>query len=306
MILDDQPQEPKADDDAPRLMTRLLKWVSAALLVASMAGVGHLLLRWEPQYLPVRVVSIEGEVRRLPRERLQETLIGNIDGGILTLDLNALKDAVEALAWVHTASVRRDWPDRLTLSVVEHEPMARWGARGLVTAEGILFRPDEEELPRGLPRMTAEDDQAPAMVRLFRDWQPRFEALGVGIVSLKQDARGALSLGTDADFVLVLGKQSIAERVSRFLRAYPAVAAAGRPARVDMRYSNGLAVTWAPAGGSDDPGRTARVGRDPAGPRSGTGALALDQRSTGLHRPSSRGPGPFVRPGAPDRGPSRS
>jgi cell division protein FtsQ len=244
---------------------RLLKWGSAAFLVGVMISAAQLLLRWEPRYLPIRVVSVEGEVRRLPRSKLQETVLRHLRGGILTQDLEALKAAVEEIAWIDTASLRRVWPDRLVLSAHEHEPMARWGDDGLVTAAGTVFRPGGQELPRGLPSLSGEDTRSVEVVRRYRAWRPRLEAVGLGVAALGMDARGAWTLSTDAGFTLALGKREIDERMRRFLLVYPSLIAAGRPATVDMRYSNGLAVSWKEAG--EGQGRSVEQTAEALGPQ---------------------------------------
>jgi len=133
------------------------------------------------------------------------------------------------------------------ISVREHKPLARWGDDGLVTAEGRVFRPDRHEIPHGLPRLAGPDDQAPQVVARFRAWQPLLKSQGLSILALEDDPRGAWTLTMDAGFNLLLGKTDVDSRLERFLRAYPNILAAGRPARVDMRYSNGLAVSWSGA-----------------------------------------------------------
>jgi cell division protein FtsQ len=238
----DAPQA--AAEGASSLGRRVLRGLTALLLIGLMAGGAQLLLRFEPDYLPLRVVSVEGEVRRLPLDLLQSTVSERLDGGILTQDLGCLKAAVEELAWVHTAAVRRIWPDRLLISVFEHEPYAYWGDDGLVTAGGIVFRPPAQEMPKGLPRLGGSDDLAPLVTRRMLSWAPRFARRGLAIVALEVDARGAWKLDTDAGFAVLLGTGQVEERAERFLVAYPHIAEAGLPARVDMRYSNGLAVSW--------------------------------------------------------------
>jgi cell division protein FtsQ len=263
-----------------------------------MAGGGHLLLRLEPSYLPVRVVSVEGEVHRLPLRLLQDTVSGRLDGGILTQDLGSLKAAVEDLAWVHTAGVRRIWPDRLVISVFEHEPVARWGEDALVTGAGIVFRPDPSEIPKGLPRLSGADDQAPRVTRELQRWRPKFEREGLSILALRLDPRGAWALHTDAGFDVLLGTQNIGQRMDRFLGAYPAIEEAGRPERVDMRYSNGLAVSWMSV---DQLGLSADEER---------AGIRIAPPLAGVERPDAE-PGIseillLSRPAAPDRWPPRS
>lgn len=244
---------PVGPDPRPGVTGQLLRWLAAALMLGVMAGGGHWFLQREAEYLPVRVVTVDGQVRRLSRERLEETVIGHLNGGILTQDLEALKSAVEALPWVRSASLRRIWPDRLELAVVEHEPLSRWGDAALVTADGVVFRPPIADFPPGLPRLAGSDERAPEVVRRYLDLAPRFVARGLAIDNLECDARGAWSARLAQGFTLALGKLEVDERARRFLRAYPSLAAAGRPATVDMRYSNGLTVVWAGAAIDESP-----------------------------------------------------
>lgn len=244
---------------------RLLRWALALVLLA-LEGAGlYLLLRSEPMALPVRVVTVEGEVKHLSPERLEETVLAHMSGGIVTQDLHALKAAVEALPWVRSASLRRHWPDRIELAVVEQVAVARWGEDALVSAEGVVFRPEDGVLPPGLSKLVARDEHAPTLVARLEAWEAPLAALGLRIDTLILDARGAYSLQLDAGFTLALGKAQVTERIERFLRVYPRLAAVATPTLVDMRYSNGLALRWAPAqatqgdavaGGS---GRAARV-----------------------------------------------
>ncbi|MBP8290322.1 MAG: cell division protein FtsQ/DivIB [Chromatiaceae bacterium] len=241
------PTPPPIPRHDPKVVWRLFKGFSGLILIAILVGGAQWLLRLESEYLPVRVVSIEGEVRQMTLQQIQDRVGQTLDAGILTQDLAAIQAAIKELPWVSSAGVRRAWPDRLVISVREHKPLARWGDDGLVTAEGRVFRPDRHEIPHGLPRLAGPDDQGPQVVARFQAWQPLLKSQGLSILALEDDPRGAWTLTTDAGFNLLLGKTEVDSRLERFLRAYPHILAAGRPARVDMRYSNGLAVSWSGA-----------------------------------------------------------
>ncbi len=242
-----QPSHPPVPRLDPKVAWRLFKGFSGLMLIALLIAGAHWLLRLESEYLPVRVVSIEGEVRQMTLQQIQDRVGQTLDAGILTQDLAAIQSAIKELSWISSAGVRRAWPDRLVISVREHKPLARWGDDSLVTAEGRVFRPDRHEIPHGLPRLSGPDDQGPQVVARFQAWQPLLKAQGLSILALEDDPRGAWTLTTDAGFNLLLGKTEVDSRLERFLRAYPHILAAGRPARVDMRYSNGLAVSWSGA-----------------------------------------------------------
>lgn len=225
------------------LIARLL---TAIVILAALVMAGVIAADWEPRVLPIVTVTIDGEMRGLSKESLQETISEHISGGILTQDLQSLQQQVEALPWIDRASARRVWPDRIVFTVLEHEAMARWGENGLVTAEGVVFRPRDGRLPAGLPRLDGADDMAPEVARRFQQWHPRLAELGLIVDGVARNTRGDWSVALLGGTELLLGTADLDIRFERLLGAYPQVEAIGIPIRIDLRYSNGFAVRWLP------------------------------------------------------------
>lgn len=225
------------------------RWLVALGVAVGSIATGATLLRLEPQILPIRVVTVDGAVSRVSAPVLARTVNERLQGGMLTQDLRVLHQAVVALPWVHTASLRRVWPDQVRLEVTEHQPIARWGEDGLATAAGLVFRPGRAALPAGLPRLEGSDDAAPQVVANYLAWRDRLAPLGLKIAVLTRDPRGAWTLGLVGGLGLELGNERVEERLGRFIRTYPQIAAAGRAERVDLRYANGLSVSWSAAAG---------------------------------------------------------
>ena len=89
--------------DWPRRALALGRWLVALGLMAGAFVGGKLLLDLEPEILPVRLVTVEGEVHRLSSQQLQRTVTEHLEGGLLTQDLKRLQRSVDDLPWVRTA-----------------------------------------------------------------------------------------------------------------------------------------------------------------------------------------------------------
>ena len=217
--------------------------VSVAVL--SLITAVWIAIAWEPRLLPIRVVTIAGELHALSRTALQATIASQMRGGILTQDLTRLQREIQALSWVAEATVRRRWPDRLELQVRERQPLARWGEDQLVTADGVVFRLEGGELPTGLPQLIGGDAQdAGQLVQQYLIWQPRLTPLGLTLERLQRDQRGDWQLWFTNQLAVCLGTEDVERRFERLLAVYPRLSAIGQAARLDLRYSNGIAVRW--------------------------------------------------------------
>lgn len=235
------PQVPPAEPVTRRLRLRTL---TGLLLLGAMAGGIWAFGYWEPRLLPVRIIEVQGELHHHSSELLRETLAKRLQEGFLTADLNDLKQAAEELPWVGGVSIRRVWPDRLQVRVSEHRPVARWKGDGLVTAEGVIFRP-RGQVPAGLPMLVGDEQRARELVEHYLKWRDSLMMAGQLIDTVTVDARGAWSLDLVSNTRLELGTDDIEQRLARFIAAVPQLEAAGRLRLVDLRYSNGFAVKWA-------------------------------------------------------------
>lgn len=238
------PSPETSPDPAPR-RTRL-RALGGLLLLGTMIGGIWAFGYWEPRLLPVRMIEVQGELHHHSSELLRETLVGRLQGGFLTADLKDLKQAAESLPWVGGASIRRVWPDRLQVRVLEHRPVARWKGDGLVTAEGVVFRP-RGQVPAGLPLLEGDESRSRELVERYLKWRDALMLAGQLIDTLGVDARGAWRLDLVSKTRLELGTDDIERRLTRFIGAVSQLDAAGRAQLVDLRYSNGFAVKWAGA-----------------------------------------------------------
>jgi cell division protein FtsQ len=219
-----------------------------ALMGAMLVQGVHLLQ--DPYRFPLRVVKISSKLHRLEKADLQQAIAPYLHAGFFTVNVSRIHDAIEALPWVYRATVQRDWPDSLIVSFVEQEPVAHWGKAALLNRYGEIFVPRRIPGDLELPRLSGPQDHERAVLAQYRECAREFSPLGLRVTRVELNERRAWRIGLNNDVQLELGRSDTAQRLARFVRAFPHVFAGhlDQLRSVDMRYSNGFSVYWQQAG----------------------------------------------------------
>lgn len=193
---------------------------------------------------PIRTVRIDTAVRRISEQEVRGMMAPYLDGGFFSLDVQALKRELESHPWVEQASVRRVWPDALSVSVHEQRPIARWGDRQVLNQNSELFTPGDFADAVNLPQLMGPKDSEERVMRHYHQFTQLLQGTGLRIRVLSLSVRGAWELETDAGITLNIGREQVTERLQRFALLYERKLheQAAEIAAVDLRYSNGLAI----------------------------------------------------------------
>jgi cell division protein FtsQ len=227
----------------PRLDWR--RWGASAAAVLSVAG-GLLLVRFALDQ-PIEKVAIEGRFQRVSPLDIENAVRDVSRGqGLVTVDLDAVGDAVRRLSWVDTVGVRRSWPSGLAVFVVEQVPVARWGETGLLNTRGELFVNDARHVPPELPELVGPPGSERDVTARYLAAQGRLVEAGMRLSSARLDARGAWEFRLDNGVTLRLGRRQVEERFDRFMNAASRLVAVRSMDidYIDLRYTNGFAVGW--------------------------------------------------------------
>lgn len=221
----------------------IMRFGGAAVALA--LGIGISVWLTNPAHLPIRQVSLHGELRYLDPTELQEVVAEELTGNMLTQDLGGLEQRFQQNVWVRQARIHRDWPATLRIEISEQVPVARWAAGGLLTGQGERFgQRGEPEL--SLPEVTGMPGREAALVRYVGRIQPLLEAYEMRLARLEETKFRSLHVTLRSGLRLTLGRVRPIERLARWLRyyeAYARVAPAPAPKTIiDLRYPNGFSA----------------------------------------------------------------
>jgi cell division protein FtsQ len=198
------------------------------------------------QHWPLKWIEVHGEFERVSAEQVRATAAPLLEEGFFGVDLPLVRTRIEALSWVRIAEVRKRWPDRVEIYILEHEPSARWGDSQLVSKLGEVFTAESGVKIEGLPVLNGPADAAPEMMAFYGQVQNHLLGTGMDVRQLFLSQRGAWRATLSGGLEIELGRDEPLRRLSRLISALDDLhAEPGRQlARVDLRYTNGFAVHW--------------------------------------------------------------
>lgn len=225
-------------------LVRLAAWILAIGLVA--LPVVAVLNGWiAGERWPMRKLAVTGEFAQVDEAAVREAVLPHVQGGFFAVDLEAVRDSVAALPWVQRVDVRKRWPDRLEVSLVEHLPVARWADGRMLSEQGQLFAAPPGA-GAGLPVFEGPEDRAAELMAMHGIARPLFLPLGLRVERVRMSARGSWSLVLDDGTEVEAGRGDPQARLARFARMLPQLRQdpSRRVVRADLRYTNGFAIVW--------------------------------------------------------------
>ncbi len=197
----------------------------------------------DPETLPIKNVGVAGEFSHMSPATLQARVSDVVRGGFFSVNVDMIQDALLQEPWIHEVAVKRVWPDRITVTIREQVPVARWGNKGLLNAEAEVFSPDPASYPAGLPVVSGPENSSRQVMDYFRRIQGILPE-GVRLQQLSLSERRSWELQLDTGPIIRLGKTGIITRLQRLLEYLPADSAVSmdKIEYIDMRYTNGFAL----------------------------------------------------------------
>lgn len=228
-----------------------LAWLLGAATLALLITVAAVWLMRAPWW-SIQAIEVRGELQRVNAATLKANTVPRLSGNFFTLDLAQAQQVYASVPWVRHAVVQRVWPNRLRVTLEEHQPVARWvmpdGSERLVNNWGEVFDANQGDIEADqLPELSGPEGSSAQLLKMRHALDKAFEPLGKRVVSLAQSGRGSWSLVLSGGAEIELGRGSDAEvlaRAQRFAGTVSQVIGSFKAPLLsaDLRHTGGYAV----------------------------------------------------------------
>ena len=236
-----------------RRMNATADLVYGALTLVALGALLFWALR-QPMFAIEHIV-VRGDTAHSSAASLRASVLPRLRGNFFTLDLAAAQRAFQDVPWVRHATVQREFPGRLNVTLQEHVPVARWGSEGaqMLNTHGEIFEVGEGDIElaaHSLPQLGGPDGKAGQVLAMYQHLKPLVAPLDMPMTGLQMHARGGWRARLDNGAGIELGKGAageLAQRLERFAATAAQVAkrhqrGADAIESADLRYNSGYAI----------------------------------------------------------------
>ncbi|MEB0138660.1 MULTISPECIES: cell division protein FtsQ/DivIB [unclassified Undibacterium] len=226
--------------------------LGAVLLALMLSGVWWVIRRPMFTLTVIQVAGSNAEpLRHVNPLTIRNTALPKIRGNFFTANLDNVRAAFESVPWVRRASVQREWPNKLSVTLEEHVAIGTWGDDGqLISVAGEVFTANlaEAEEDADLIALAGPDGSSREVLQQYVQLKTWFARIGLAPEAVKYSNRYAWSVKLNNGMQVELGRvqdgATIKGRVDKLLTVYPQLIASLQDSieSVDMRYPNGLAL----------------------------------------------------------------
>lgn len=241
---------------AAPLDVRLMNATATALFIAFAGLMLWAAIAWVARspVFAIAGIAVTGDLSHTTAKTLRANVASKLSGTFLSVDLQQARQAFEAVPWVRRAVVKRDFPNRLRVTLQEHRAVAYWGAEGesrLLNNYGEIFEANVGEVePAVLARLMGPDGQSAQVLGMYQALQSLFEGMDLSAEQFELTPRDGWRVRLENGATVELGRGSTDEvmaRTARFLKTVSRVTANyGRKPdaleSADLRHEDGYAI----------------------------------------------------------------
>ena len=190
---------------------------------------------------------IQGVYWHVPQENIEKIIAPYTERGYFFANLFSLQRKLQdELPWIQTASVSRQWPDKIVVYLNQKTAVAVLNNLALVTQSGDVFFPSLDSFPPDLPLFIGSKEKVSELLKEYQVFTSLADSVNLSVNQLDLSAEGNWSVKLSNKIVVMLGDDDILAKFKRFIKVYQQVFVPQHrePSYVDMRYSHGMAVNW--------------------------------------------------------------
>lgn len=218
----------------------------AILAISSLGAIGYFTFKFFDRSLnsPIAHVEIKGDFNYLKKDQLSLLVENHLAGGFFRENLLELQKLLMKHPWTDKVYLRRQWPDKLKIQIIEQRPIARWSQEGFVNYRGELVLLEQNAMLDHLPVLIGSVKDSHALMRQYQNLSLVLDAYDLKIYALEKRVPGGWRIHLANGWKIIGGRSNVVQKTQKLMTMI-ANETIVRPDTItvfDLRYENGVAV----------------------------------------------------------------
>lgn len=219
------------------------------LFVLVLGATGYFSIKFFNDFLdrPIQHVDIQGELNHLEKSQLLLEVENHLTtSSFIKENLSDIQSVLEAHPWVDEVHLRRQWPDKLLVKIIEQRPIARWEKIGFLNHRGELIRLEKHSKLDQLPVLVGSPENSRELMRQYQDLSLILGRYDLKLDKLEKKLLGSWRIYLDNGWSIITGQNDSIKKIQKLMIMVSEnkIDHLNNVSVFDLRYENGLAVRW--------------------------------------------------------------
>ena len=234
-----------------RKLGPVVKWLLVSgCMVTLLIGLSYLPTSWQNIW-PVEIIAFNNPAVQVKQKDIAALWKENNMAGMLAVDVLVLRKKLLENPWVREVSVKKQWPNRLIIEIQEHNVVAKVNQQFMLE-NGVLVEGIESAITstpvtiKMEPKSLKQKELMKHIITRISKIKNSIEESQLAVNDFSINANDSWSLYTSNGVEIKIGRKQHVDRVKRFSSIYAAIENKEQLQTVDLRYNNGVAVSYRP------------------------------------------------------------
>lgn len=198
------------------------------------------------ELLPIKYVRVEGVLQFIEKNKIKQAIKQQVNNGLYNVNLSQIQQLIKQLSWVKDVTVKRVWPDTITIKIIEQTPVARWKDGYLLSQQGNLFVSENISKFIVLPLLIGTAGEEKKILQIMQELTIALHQHNMRLAEFSINQRSAWNMKLANGMQLKLGRNNPLDKFYRFLSTLSLLGSHKTKKIIvaDLRYQNGYALEW--------------------------------------------------------------
>jgi len=253
---------------------QLIGFVFLSLVITAIIWVTFSIMYWlnDQERGVLSKLVITGHCRFTTDNHIQQAIMYlGLPNTFIDQDVDVIQQEILRLPWIKQASIRKKWPDKLIVRIVEYVPIAYWNGAYLLDRNGDLFNIGDKEEAMPLPKLYGPENTEKSVLVMYKhisnilkkNFINNIASDYLQVIAMSVNERYSWTIevascqkevinkeiefcDSDQNMKVILGRKQLEERLKRVMLLYPIIkkqtGTNEKITIIDLRYNNGASV----------------------------------------------------------------